>query len=69
MRAFLFGLRVEEGTVHILNNYNVKLVFVACGAEGRFFMNLRAEGPVPSLSGIKVIDTTGAGDIFDGSAV
>jgi len=32
-------------------------------------MNLRAEGPVPSLSGIKVIDTTGTGDIFDGSAV
>ena len=45
------------------------LVFVTCGADGCFFKNAAAEGKVPSLSGIKVIDTTGAGDIFGGSAV
>ena len=66
---FLFGLGVEEGAKHILANYGVKLVFVTCGAEGCFFKNAVAEGHVPSLSGIKVIDTTGAGDIFGGSAV
>ncbi len=66
---FLFGLGVEEGAKHILANFGVKLVFVTCGAEGCFFMNGKAQGHVPSLHGIKVIDTTGAGDIFGGSAV
>ena len=66
---FLFGLGVEEGAQYILNNFGVKLVFVTCGADGCFFKNAVASGKVPSLSGIKVIDTTGAGDIFGGSAV
>lgn len=67
--AFLVGLGVEEGAKYILENYGVKLVFVTCGAEGCFFKNAKAEGKIPSLSGIRVIDTTGAGDIFGGSAV
>jgi fructokinase len=66
---FLFGLGVEEGADHILENYGVKLVFVTCGANGCFFQNAVCSGNVPSLSGIKVVDTTGAGDIFGGSAV
>ena len=66
---FLFGLGVEAGAKHILENFDVKLVFVTCGAEGCFFKNTAAEGHVPSLSDIHVIDTTGAGDIFGGSAV
>ncbi len=66
---FLFGLGVEAGARYILENFPVKLVFVTCGAEGCFFKNAQAEGHVPSLSGIHVIDTTGAGDIFGGSAV
>ena len=67
--VFLFGLKPEEGAAHILENFGVKLVFVTCGADGCFFKNTNAEGHVPSLSGIHVIDTTGAGDIFGGSAV
>ncbi len=67
--AFLFGLGVEAGAAYILQNFGVKLVFVTCGADGCFFKNARAEGKVPSLSGISVIDTTGAGDIFGGSAL
>ena len=66
---FLFGLDVRQGAAHILENYPVKLVFVTCGPEGCFFKNSVCEGMVPSLSGIKVVDTTGAGDIFGGSAV
>ena len=42
----------------------VKLVFVTCGADCCFYQNAVAKGHVPSLSGIKVVDTTGAGDIF-----
>ena len=67
--AFLFGLGVEDGAKHILETYGVKLVFVTCGANGCFFQNAIAQGRVPSLQGIQVIDTTGAGDIFGGSAV
>ena len=66
---FLFGLGVTEGAQHILDHYGVKLVFVTCGPDGCFFKNKNAEGHVPSLRNIKVIDTTGAGDIFGGSAV
>lgn len=66
---FLFNMGVEEGAAHILENYGVKLVFVTCGADGCYFRNAVASGHVPSLSGIKVVDTTGAGDIFGGSAV
>lgn len=66
---FLFGLGVREGAQHILSNYPVKLVFVTCGPDGCFFMNATGEGMIPSLQGIKVVDTTGAGDIFGGSAV
>ena len=66
---FLFGLGVEDGAKYILDTFGVKLVFVTCGAQGCFFKNAVAEGHVPSLSGIRVIDTTGAGDIFGGSAV
>ena len=67
--AFLFGLGVEEGAKHILDTCGVKLVFVTCGADGCFFKNRQAKGHVPSLSNIRVMDTTGAGDIFGGSAV
>ena len=66
---FLWGLGVEEGAAYILEHFGVKLVFVTCGADGCYFKNGRACGKVPSLSGIKVVDTTGAGDIFGGSAL
>ena len=66
---FLFGLGAREGAAHILEQFGVKLVFVTCGSDGCFFKNAQAEGHVPSLDGIKVLDTTGAGDIFGGSAV
>ena len=66
---FLFGLGVEDGARHILEHYGVKLVFVTCGAEGCFFKNPKAAGHIPSLTGIQVVDTTGAGDIFGGSAL
>ena len=66
---FLFGLNPQEGAKKILNDYGVKLVFATCGADGCWFENQTACGHVDSLKDIKVIDTTGAGDIFGGSAV
>ena len=66
---FLFGLDPKAGAEHILQRYGVKLVFVTCGADGCVFQNKTCSGHVPGLSGISVVDTTGAGDIFGGSAV
>lgn len=66
---FLFGMTPEEGACHIMNEYGTKLVFVTCGADGCYFKNRNACGMVASPKGIKVKDTTGAGDIFGGSAM
>lgn len=66
---FLFGLNAREGAGYILEHYDVKLVFVTCGAAGCLFRNKIAEGTVPGIKNIRVVDTTGAGDIFGGSAV
>ena len=66
---FLFGLGVEDGAAYIRKEFGVKLVFVTCGPDGCYFSNGISTGKVPSLSGIQVKDTTGAGDIFGGSAV
>ncbi len=67
--SFLFGLGVKEGAKYILDSFPVKLVFVTCGADGCYFMNHATAGKVSSLKNIQVKDTTGAGDIFGGSAV
>jgi len=66
---FLFGMNPQEGAAHILSAYGVKLVFVTCGAQGCYYANKKACGMAESLKGIQVVDTTGAGDIFGGSAV
>ena len=66
---FLFGLGAKDGAQYILDHYPVKLVFVTCGADGCWFQNRSASGHVDSLKNIKVVDTTGAGDIFGGSAM
>ena len=66
---FLFSLSPEAGARHILTEYGCKLVFVTCGAEGAVYANQNALGRVPGLSDVRVVDTTGAGDIFGGSAI
>ena len=66
---FLFGMTEEAGARYILEQFGVRLVFVTCGAKGCFFLNAQGSGWIPSLPHIPVLDTTGAGDIFGGSAV
>ena len=66
---FLFGLEPEAGAEHICHTFPVKLVFVTCGADGCYFKNSRTAGREPALPGLRIADTTGAGDIFGGSAV
>ena len=66
---FLFAMAPEAGAAWIREQYGVKLVFVTCGGEGCYFLNGNAGGWVPALRNIRPVDTTGAGDIFGGSAV
>ena len=67
---FLFALSPDEGAKHIMNEFkNVKLCYVTCGENGAYFINKNSMGFVPALKGLNVTDTTGAGDIFGGSAM
>ncbi len=66
---FLWGCSPEEGSKIIIEHFGAKLVFVTCGAKGCYYNNGIFSGQVNGLSGIKVKDTTGAGDIFGGSAL
>ncbi len=67
---FLFpGLSFEAAAQKIVTDYGVKLVFLTLGKDGCLFKNKNAYGTEPGMTGLKTIDTTGAGDIFGGSAV
>lgn len=66
---FLFGLSPKASAAHILEAYFPRLVFVTCGKDGVYYANRRCSGHTPGLSGIRTVDTTGAGDIFGGSAL
>ncbi|HJD20747.1 MAG TPA: carbohydrate kinase [Candidatus Gemmiger faecigallinarum] len=66
---FLWGLSPEEGAQKLLSEYGVQLVYATLGPKGCHFANQNGCGEVESPAGIHVVDTTGAGDIFGGSAM
>ena len=66
---FLWGLSPEEGARKLLREYGVSLVYTTLGPKGCFAATASCEVMVSSPSGIHVVDTTGAGDIFGGSAM
>lgn len=66
---FLWGLSPEEGAQKLLKEYGVRLVYATLGPKGCHSANRQGCGEVPSPTGLHVIDTTGAGDIFGGSAM
>lgn len=67
--VFLFGENMEEGVLRLHELYDISLIFVTLGEKGCYFSNKNASGYIEGLKNIQVIDTTGAGDIFAGSAV
>ena len=67
--AFLWGLSPEEGAQKLLREYGVQLVYATLGPRGCHFANRQGSGEVACPAGIRVVDTTGAGDIFGGSAM
>lgn len=66
--SFLWDCSPEEGADKLLEEYGVSLAMVTLGPEGCYLKN--AKGSVRAASPkVKAVDTTGAGDIFGGSAV
>ncbi len=66
---FLWGMTPEAGARKLLNEYGVSLVYATLGPKGCYASTKNAHVTVSSPSGINVVDTTGAGDIFGGSAM
>lgn len=66
---FLTGKGLEAGIRYLLEELELPLVFVTLGPEGCIYANQNACGHVPAPEDLSVIDTTGAGDIFFGTAV
>ena len=66
---FLWGLSPEEGARKLLEEYGVSLVYATLGPKGCYAANQHGGVTVTSPTGIHVVDTTGAGDIFGGSAM
>ena len=66
---FLWGCTPEEGARKLHEEFGVTLVFVTLGPKGCRYSNGREQGEVETPSGIRVVDTTGAGDIFGGSVL
>lgn len=69
---FLFGETVtpEETARRLHHDFAVTATFVTLGAKGCYY-SLRGQGGgyVPAPDGIRPVDTTGAGDIFGGTAL
>ena len=66
---WLWGLSPEAGAEKLLREYGVSLVYATLGPKGCYAATRNCRVTVHSPSGIHVVDTTGAGDIFGGSAM
>ena len=66
---WLWGIGPEAGAEKLLTEYGVSLVYATLGPKGCYAATKNCSVTVQSPSGIRVLDTTGAGDIFGGSAM
>ena len=65
---FLWQCGPREGAKRLLEEYDVALAMVTMGAEGCYLTNGNAAVRV-TCPQVRPVDTTGAGDIFGGSAI
>ncbi len=66
---FLWGdISKEDAAAKLIHEYGIKLAMITLGPKGAYLVNQNANATVRCPS-VKPIDTTGAGDIFGGSAV
>ena len=66
--AFLWSCTPEEGAEKLLKEFGVSLAMVTLGSKGALLKTAHAECRV-FCPEVNPVDTTGAGDIFGGSAV
>ena len=66
---FLWHTTPAAAAQKLLREYGVRLVYVTMGPRGCYFANRNGSGTTACPTGIHVLDTTGAGDIFGGSAM
>ena len=66
---WLWGISPEAGADKLLGEYGVSLAYITLGPKGCYAVTAAHRVTVGSPSGIHVVDTTGAGDIFGGSAM
>ena len=66
--SFLWGCTPEEGAERLLQDCGVKLAMVTLGADGCLLKTKDASFRAPAPK-VHPMDTTGAGDIFGGSAL
>ena len=67
--AFLWGISPGGGARKLLEEYGVSLTYITLGPKGCLAVTRNVSVTVASPAGIRVVDTTGAGDIFGGSAM
>lgn len=60
---------IEEAAESLFSRYPMKLLFVTLGERGCYYKTRGFAGYVKGLQAVKTVDTTGAGDIFTGSAM
>lgn len=65
---FLWNCTPEEGAEKLLTEYGVSLAMVTLGPDGCLLKTAKAACRIPGPK-VHPVDTTGAGDIFGGSAV
>ena len=66
---FLWGsISEKEAAEKLISEYGVKLAMITCGSQGAHLSTCNASA-MAMCPVVKPIDTTGAGDIFGGSAV
>lgn len=65
---FLWGCTPEEGADKLLSEFGVSLAMVTLGPSGAYLKNRMGSCHVASPK-VSPVDTTGAGDIFGGSAI
>ena len=66
---WLWGLTPEEGAQKLLKEYGASLVYATLGPKGCHAATRGCSVTVPCPTGVRVLDTTGAGDIFGGAAM
>jgi len=65
---FLWDCSIQEGARRLIEEYGVKLAMVTLGSKGCHLQNKNGQ-VFTACPPVKAVDTTGAGDIFGGSAI